>query len=98
MAQSENFRRGLPRAIIFVLIPVGFALIVLMMLWSGEDTGGPVSDGELDPAEDALEASPSPMDPEPVVDPDTGKTFVPTRSGPEGRDDATSLDEQPVTE
>ncbi|MCL3881878.1 hypothetical protein [Marivita sp. GX14005] len=85
------------RALLYVLIPVGFVLIVAVMLWEGRETGGPVADPSERIETDPLDASPSPVDPELTVDPDgTGEPAVPTPSGPEGRDNEVFFEEAPA--
>lgn len=80
--------RQLPRWS-FAAIPLGFAAMVGLMVLAGQPTGGPVSDPDMRTQTDPLDASASPVSPELVVDNDGKQApFVPTPSGPEGRDNA----------
>ncbi|SDY59655.1 hypothetical protein [Citreimonas salinaria] len=93
MAEKKKTPRWL-----FAAIPLGFVLLVGIMLLVGERTGGPTTN----PYEsgDILETSQSPeLDPEVVVDPDgVQEPFVPTPSGPEYDDNDTVIDDNVVTE
>ena len=77
---------------LFVLIPLGFVVLVGIMLLAGQRSGGPVSNPYE--GEGALEDSPSPeADPEVVNDPDDlQEPFVPSPSGPEFDDNQTVID------
>ncbi|MBV0913069.1 hypothetical protein [Anianabacter salinae] len=98
------------RGLVFALIPLGFLALVAAMVLVGEETTGPANDiGEMNPAEESLQTSPSPMETEPVADTeveinpvegeprdlyDNPETpFTPTPSGPEGKDNEVIISE-----
>jgi hypothetical protein len=35
--ESEKVKRGMPRSLIYAMIPLGFVLLVILMLWGGEE-------------------------------------------------------------
>lgn len=82
------------RRYLYALIPIGFVIMVGLMVWIGRPTGGPaapeVDQIETDPLE--TEEAPEP-DIEEVIDPDTGSAGFPSPSGPEYGDNETILDE-----
>ncbi|MCR9108459.1 hypothetical protein [Marivita sp. XM-24bin2] len=79
---------------IYVLIPLGFVLIVATMVLIGRPTGGPVA-----PEPQQIETEPLATGEAPdtnlgdVVDPDTDSAGVPSPSGPEYGDNETILEE-----
>lgn len=86
----------MPRSL-YALIPLGFVLLVGILLWVGRDTGGPVAEPSDRSQTAPTAASSSPVDPEVVSDPDgVGSDVVPTPSGPEGRDNEVIFEDAPA--
>lgn len=79
---------------IYVLIPLGFVLIVATMVLIGRPTGGPVAPAPQQVETEPLDTGEAPeADLGDVVDPDTDSAGVPSPSGPEYGDNETILDE-----
>ena len=39
MADDPKIKRGAPRSFVYALIPLGFVLLVLVMIWAGDTDG-----------------------------------------------------------
>ena len=39
MAKEPDIKRGAPRSFLYALIPLGFVIIVLAMIWAGDTDG-----------------------------------------------------------
>ena len=82
------------RRLMYAMIPLGFVLIVALMVWIGRPTGGPVA-----PEAEQIDTSPLATGEAPeteleeVVDPNTDSAGVPSPSGPEYEDNETVLEE-----
>jgi hypothetical protein len=79
---------------LYALIPIGFVILVGLMVLIGRPTGGPVAPEAQQVETEPLDTGEAPdTELEEVVDPDTDSAGVPSPSGPEYEDNETILEE-----
>lgn len=82
------------RRYLYAMIPIGFIILVALMVVFGRPTGGPVAPESQQIDTDPLATSEAPeTELEEVVDPDTDSAGVPSPSGPEYGDNETLIEE-----
>lgn len=82
------------RKYMYALIPIGFVILVALMVLIGRPTGGPVAPEPQQIDTSPLDTGEAPdTELEEVDDPDTDSAGVPTPSGPEYEDNETILEE-----